>query len=188
MAGQLKGKKIAFLVADGFEQIELTRPWQDISDAGAEVQLISLHSGEVQGMDGDINKADTFKVDKTVDEVAASDYDGLILPGGTINPDGLRVNETAVSFVRDFFKQHKPVAAICHAPITLIEAGVVDGRTLTSFPSIKTDLQNAGANWVDREMVCDEGLVTSRSPDDLDAFCSKAIEEFAEGKHEEQTT
>ncbi|MGB7756162.1 MAG: type 1 glutamine amidotransferase domain-containing protein [Salinisphaera sp.] len=188
MAGQLEGKKIAFLVADGFEQIELTRPRQDIADAGAEVHLVSLKTGEVQGMDGDINKADTFKVDKTVDEVSASDYNALVLPGGTINPDGLRANDKAVSFVRDFFKQHKPVAAICHAPITLIEADVVDGRTLTSFPSIKTDLNNAGANWVDQEVVCDEGLVTSRTPDDLDAFCAKAIEEFAEGRHEEQTT
>lgn len=188
MAGELEGKKIAILVADGFEQIELTRPRQDISEAGAEVHLVSLESGEVQAMNGDINKADTFKVDKTVDDVSASDYHGLLLPGGTINPDTLRRNDKAVSFVRDFFRQHKPVAAICHAPITLIEAGVVDGRTVTSFPSIKTDLKNAGANWVDEEVVCDEGLVTSRTPDDLDAFCAKAIEEFAEGKHADQTT
>ena len=188
MAGELQGKKIAFLATDGFEQIELTRPWQDIKDAGAEVELISLKSGEIQGMNADINKADTFKVDKTVDEVSASDYHGLVLPGGVVNPDALRVNDKAVAFVRDFFAQHKPVAAICHAPIMLIEANVLDGRTVTSFPSIKTDIQNAGGNWVDQEMVCDEGLVTSRTPDDLDAFCAKAIEELAEGKHEDQTT
>ncbi len=188
MAGELQGKKIAFLAADGFEQVELTRPWQDIKDAGAEVELISLKSGEIQGMNADINKGDTFKVDKTVDEVSASDYHGLVLPGGVVNPDALRVNDKAVTFVRDFFAQHKPVAAICHAPIMLIEANVLDGRTVTSFPSIKTDIQNAGGNWVDQEMVCDEGLVTSRTPDDLDAFCAKAIEEFAEGKHEDQTT
>ena len=188
MAGELQGKKIAFLATDGFEQIELTRPWQDIKDAGAEVELISLKSGEIQGMNADINKADTFKVDKTVDEVSASDYHGLVLPGGVVNPDALRVNDKAVAFVRDFFAQHKPVAAICHAPIMLIEANVLDGRTVTSFPSIKTDIQNAGGNWIDQEMVCDEGLVTSRTPDDLDAFCAKAIEEFAEGKHEDQTT
>ncbi|WP_423823080.1 type 1 glutamine amidotransferase domain-containing protein [Salinisphaera sp. SPP-AMP-43] len=188
MADELKGKKIAFLVADGFEQIELTRPWKDIQNAGAEVELVSLKSGEVQGMNGDINKADTFKVDKTVDDVSSSDYNGLVLPGGVVNPDNLRNNDKAVTFVRDFFAQHKPVAAICHAPIVLIEAGVLDGRTVTSFPSIKTDLQNAGATWEDREVVCDEALVTSRTPDDLDAFCAKAIEEFAEGKHEEQTT
>ena len=188
MAGELQGKKIAFLAADGFEQVELTRPWQDIKDAGAEVELISLKAGEIQGMEGDINKADTFKVDKTVDEVSAADYHGLVLPGGVVNPDALRVNDKAVTFVRDFFAQHKPVAAICHAPIVLIEANVLDGRTITSFPSIKTDVQNAGGNWVDQEVVCDEGLVTSRTPDDLDAFCAKAIEEFAEGKHEDQTT
>tara|TARA_B100000929_G_scaffold152195_1_gene120396 strand:- start:478 stop:1068 length:591 start_codon:yes stop_codon:yes gene_type:complete len=188
MAGELQGKKIAFLATDGFEQIELTRPWQDIKDAGAEVELISLKSGEIQGMNADINKADTFKVDKTVDEVSASDYHGLVLPGGVVNPDALRANDKAVIFVRDFFAQHKPVAAICHAPIMLIEANVLDGRTVTSFPSIKTDIQNAGGNWIDQEMVCDEGLVTSRTPDDLDAFCAKAIEEFAEGKHEDQTT
>ena len=188
MAGELQGKKIAFLATDGFEQIELTRPWQDIKDAGAEVELISLKSGEIQGMNADINKADTFKVDKTVDEVSASDYHGLVLPGGVVNPDALRANDKAVIFVRDFFAQHKPVAAICHAPIMLIEANVLDGRTVTSFPSIKTDIQNAGGNWIDQEMVCDEGLVTSRTPDDLDAFCAKTIEEIAEGKHEEQTT
>ncbi len=186
MANELQGKKIAFLATDGVEQVELTQPWQAIKDAGAEVNLVSLESGQIQGFNH-LDKADTFTVDITVDDANASDYHGLVLPGGVANPDMLRMNENAVSFVRDFFHQHKPVAAICHAPWTLIEAGVVDGRTLTSFPSLKTDLENAGAHWVDREVVTDEGFVTSRDPNDLNAFCDKAIEEFAEGKHEEQT-
>jgi len=188
MSGELSGKTIAFLATDGVEQVELTQPWEQIKAAGAEVELISLEAGEIQAMNGDINKGDTFKVDKTVDSVKAEDYNGLVLPGGVANPDTLRTNATAVQFVRDFFAQHKPVAAICHAPWMLVEADVVNGRKLTSFPSVKTDLVNAGANWVDQEVVCDEALVTSRTPDDLDAFCAKAIEEFAEGKHEEQTT
>ncbi len=188
MSGELSGKKIAFLATDGVEQVELTQPWEEIKAAGAEVELISLEAGDIQAMNGDINKGDTFKVDKTVDSVKAEDYNGLVLPGGVANPDTLRTNATAVQFVRDFFAQHKPVAAICHAPWMLVEADVVNGRKLTSFPSVKTDLVNAGANWVDQEVVCDEALVTSRTPDDLDAFCAKAIEEFAEGKHEEQTT
>jgi len=185
MNQQLSGKKIAFLATDGFEQVELTKPWEAIHEAGASVELVSLKSGKIQGVNHD-EKADTFDVDKTLDEVSASDYDGLVLPGGVFNPDALRVNEGAVSFVRDFFTQHKPVAAICHGPWTLIEADVVQGRTLTSWPSVKTDLINAGAEWVDEECVCDEGLVTSRNPDDLPAFCDKAIEEFCEGKHEQQ--
>ncbi|GAB3680579.1 type 1 glutamine amidotransferase domain-containing protein [Salinisphaera aquimarina] len=188
MSDELNGKKIAFLATDGVEQIELTQPWKEIKAAGAEVELVSLASGEIQAMNGDINKGDTFKVDKTVDSVKAEDYNGLVIPGGVANPDSMRVNDKAVQFVRDFFAQHKPVAAICHAPWMLVEADVVNGRTVTSFPSVKTDLVNAGANWVDREVVCDEALVTSRTPDDLDAFCAKAIEEFAEGKHAEQTT
>ncbi len=186
MANELQGKKIAFLATEGVEQVELTQPWQAVKDAGAEVHLVSLESGQIQGFNH-LDKADTFTVDITVEDANASDYHGLVLPGGVANPDMLRMNENAVSFVRDFFHQHKPVAAICHAPWTLIEAGVVDGRTLTSFPSLKTDLENAGAHWVDREVVTDEGFVTSRDPNDLNAFCDKAIEEFAEGKHEEQT-
>lgn len=182
---KLQGKKIAFLAADGFEQVELTRPWEDIKNAGAEVTLISLESGKIQGKKH-MDKGDTFNVDKTVDEVSASDFNGLVLPGGVINPDTLRGNEKAVQFVRDFFKQKKPVAAICHGPIMLIEADVVKGRKLTSYPSIQTDIKNAGGNWTDEEVVVDEGLVTSRKPDDLDAFCRKAIEEFCEGKHEQQ--
>ncbi|EMI21212.1 intracellular protease, PfpI family protein [Rhodopirellula maiorica SM1] len=182
----LQGKRIAFLATDGFEQVELTKPWEAIKGAGADVVLVSPQKGEIQGMNHD-EKADTFKVDKTVDSVSAEDFDGLVLPGGVANPDTLRMCEDSVSFVRDFFKQHKPVAAICHGPWTLIEADVVRGRRVTSWPSLKTDLKNAGADWVDEQCVCDEGLVTSRNPDDLPAFCDKAIEEFAEGKHAEQT-
>jgi protease I len=188
MTESLKGKKVAFLATDGVEQVELTRPWEAIQSAGAEGELVSLETGDIQAMNADVNKGDTFTVDKTVDQVNASDYNGLVLPGGTTNPDAMRMNAQAVQFVKDFFAQHKPVAAICHGPWMLVEADVVDGRTLTSFPSLQTDLKNAGANWVDREVVTDEGLVTSRQPDDLDAFCAKAVEEFAEGKHAEQTT
>ena len=183
----IEGKRIAFLATDGFEQVELTKPWEAVKRAGGEPVLVSPKSGEIQGMNHD-EKADTFKVDQTIDQVSAEDFDGLVLPGGVANPDSLRTCETSVSFVRDFFKQHKPVAAICHGPWTLIEAGVVDGRKVTSWPSLKTDLKNAGAQWVDQECVCDEGLVTSRNPDDLPAFCDKAIEEFCEGKHAEQTS
>lgn len=182
----LAGKLIAFLATDGVEQVELTQPWEAISKAGAEVHLISIKSGTIQGVHHD-EKGDAFDVTRTVDEVSASDYDGLVLPGGVFNPDALRTNESAVDFVRDFFKQSKPVAAICHGPWMLVEAGVVEGRKVTSWPSVKTDLRNAGAEWVDEECVCDEGLVTSRKPDDLPAFCAKAIEEFAEGRHAAQT-
>ncbi len=182
MSNKLSGKKIAFLATDGFEQVELTKPWNAIRDAGAEVVLVSLKSGKIQGFNH-AEKADQFTVDKTVDDVSAADFNGLVLPGGVFNPDALRVNKKAVSFVRDFFSQHKPVAAVCHGPWMLIEADVVRGRKVTSWPSLQTDLENAGATWVDEECVCDQGLVTSRNPDDLPAFCAKAIEEFAEGKH-----
>lgn len=185
MTDSLNQKKIAFLATDGVEQAELTKPWEAIEEAGAKVELISLEKGEIQGVNHD-EKKDRFPVDKTVDEVKAADYHGLVLPGGVFNPDTLRLNADAVAFVREFFRQHKPVAAICHGPWLLVEADVVHGRTLTSWPSVKTDLVNAGADWIDRECVCDEGLVTSRNPDDLPAFCDKAIEEFAEGKHAEQ--
>jgi protease I len=185
MSDSLKGKSIAFLVTDGFEQVELTRPWDEIKAAGAEVVLVSPEAGEVRGVHHD-KKGDSFWVDEVVSEVSADEFDGLVLPGGVFNPDALRQDEDAVQFVRAFFEQKKPVAAICHGPIMLIEADVLKGRKLTSYPSIRTDLQNAGADWVDEQVAVDEGLVTSRTPDDLDAFCSKAIEEFCEGKHREQ--
>src|ERR687885_2688516 len=183
MAAQLQGKKIAFLAANMFEEVELAEPWKALEQAGAELDLVSLEEGEIQGFNH-YDKAGSFKVDKTVEEVMASDYDGLVLPGGVGNPDNLRQNENAVAFVRDFFEQGKPVGAICHAPWTLVEAGVVRGRTLTSFPSLQTDIRNAGGNWVDEEVHVDSGLVTSRNPDDLPAFCEKIVEEFCEGKHE----
>ena len=186
MANELQGKKIAFLVAvEGTEQVELTEPWEAVKNAGAEVELISTDSGEIQAFNH-LDKADTFPVDKTTSEVSASDYDGLVLPGGVANPDNLRMNEDAVDFARGFFEQAKPVGAICHAPWTLVEAGVLEGRTLTSFPSLQTDIRNAGATWVNEEVVTDQGFVTSRNPDDLPAFCDKIVEEFAEGKHQDQ--
>ena len=186
MADDLKGKKIAFLATDMVEQVELTDPWKALENAGAELELVSLKDGEIQGFDH-YDKADRFKVDRTVEEANASDYDGLVLPGGVGNPDTLRQDENAVRFVRDFFEQGKPVGAICHAPWTLVEAGVVRGRRVTSFPSLQTDIRNAGGNWVDEEVVVDSGLVTSRKPDDLPAFDKKLIEEFAEGRHQEQS-
>jgi protease I len=185
MADELKGKKVAFLAADMFEEVELAEPWKALEQAGAELDLISLKDGEIQGFNH-YDKAGSFKVDKSVEEASANDYDALVLPGGVGNPDNLRQDENAVRFVRDFFEQGKPVAAICHAPWTLIEAGVVRGRTLTSFPSLQTDLRNAGADWVDEEVHVDGGLVTSRKPDDIPAFTRKVIEEIREGRHEQQ--
>lgn len=182
----LAGKTIAFLATNGFEQVELTTPWEKIKEAGAKVHLIAPEKGKIQGMHHD-KKGDMFAVDKSIDEVAVTDYDGLVLPGGVANPDTLRTNSACVQFVREFFKLAKPVAAICHGPWTLIEADVVHERRVTSWPSLKTDLTNAGAEWVDEACVCDQGLVTSRNPDDLPAFCEKAIEEFAEGTHVGQT-
>jgi protease I len=186
VSAELHGKKIAFLVAnEGVEQVELTEPMKAVEEAGAEVELLALEAGEIQAFDH-LDKADTFTADNAVADANADDYDGLVLPGGVANPDNLRADEDAVEFVRSFFAAGKPVGAICHAPWTLIEAGVVEGRTLTSFPSLKTDLRNAGAQWVDEEVVTDQGLVTSRKPDDLGAFNSKIVEEFAEGVHEGQ--
>jgi protease I len=185
MTDELRGKKIAFLAADMFEEVELAKPWKALEDAGAELELISLEQGEVQAFNH-YDKAGSFNVDKTVEEAKAADYDGLVLPGGVGNPDNLRQDENAVHFVRDFFEQGKPVGAICHAPWTLVEAGVVRGRTLTSFPSLQTDIRNAGGTWVDEEVHVDQGLVTSRKPDDIAAFNDKLIEEFAEGRHVEQ--
>ncbi|MGH2700041.1 MAG: type 1 glutamine amidotransferase domain-containing protein [Actinomycetota bacterium] len=186
MTNELKGKRIAFLAADGVEQVELTRPWEAVRDAGAVVELLSVEAGEIQGFNH-LDKGDTFPVDKLVSKASVSDYDGLVLPGGVANPDFLRTDEGAVNFVRSFFEDHKPVSAICHAPWTLVEAGVLSGRTVTSWPSLQTDIRNAGATWVDQEVVVDAGLTTSRKPDDLDAFCSQTIEEFAEGRHEKQS-
>lgn len=183
---KLKNKKIAFLATDGFEQSELEAPWKKIKEEGADVDLISLSDGQIQGFHH-FDKADKFNVDVSIENARAENYDGLVLPGGVHNPDNLRLNEKAISFVRDFFKQNKPVAAICHGPWVLVEADAVKGRQLTSWPSIKTDIKNAGGEWVDEEVVVDSGLVTSRKPDDLEAFCSKAIEEFCEGKHDGQS-
>src|SRR5947208_13244555 len=182
MANALSGKRVAFLATDMVEQVELTGPWEALQNAGATLELISNKDGQIQGFNH-YDKADKFKVDKTVEEADAGDYDALVLPGGVGNPDTLRMDENAVRFVRDFFEQGKPVGAICHAPWLLIEAGVVRDRTVTSWPSLQTDIRNAGGNWVDEQVVVDQGLVTSRKPDDISAFNAKMIDEFAEGKH-----
>jgi protease I len=181
--GKLDGKRIAFLATDGVEQSELTEPWKAVEEAGGKPELLSLEDGEIQAVESEIEKRDTFKVDTVVADADPSDYDGLVLPGGVANPDKLRADEDAVAFVRSFMEANKPVGAICHGPWTLIEADAVDGREMTSYPSIQTDLKNAGANWVDKEVVVDNGLVTSRSPRDLDAFTSKVVEEMCEGVH-----
>jgi protease I len=183
---QLDGKRIAFLATDGVEQVELTEPWAAVEEAGARPELISLKLGTVQGYNHR-DPADTFTVTTAVADANPADYDALVLPGGVANPDALRTDVDAVAFVRSFFDQAKPVAAICHAPWMMIEADVVRGRTVTSWPSLQTDLRNAGATWVDREVVTDSGLVTSRKPDDLPAFCAKLVEEFAEGRHPAQS-
>jgi protease I len=185
MPNELQGKKIAFLAADGVAQVELTEPWKAIEEAGAEVELVSLEAGEIQGVNH-MDKGDRFPVDKTVADADAAAYDGLVVPGGVANPDFLRMDEEAVRFVRSFFEQGKPVGAICHGPWILVEADVVRGRTVTSWPSVRTDLKNAGARWVDEEVVVDAGLVTSRKPDDIPAFSAKLVEELAEGEHAEQ--
>lgn len=169
------GTRVAFLATDGVEQVELTRPWEALRAAGATVELISIHGDEVQAVHG-MDKGDTFPVDGHTGDVNANDYDALVLPGGVKNPDLLRMNDDSVKLVRSFFEQDKPVAAICHAPWLLVEAGVVEGRTLTSYPSVQTDIRNAGGTWVDEEVVVDGALVTSRRPDDLDAFIEKTIE------------
>jgi protease I len=184
MANELQGKKIAILAADGVEQVELEQPRDAVQQAGAETELLSIHSGEVQAVNSDINPADAFPVDREVGDASVDEYDGLILPGGAVNPDNLRVDQNAISFLQDFFRTGKPVGVICHGPWSLVEADLVRGRTLTSYPSIRTDIGNAGGNVVDEEVVTDQGLVSSRSPDDLPAFCAKIVEEFAEGEHQ----
>jgi protease I len=183
----VEGKRVALLATHGFEQSELQSPKAALIDAGVKVDVISLEKGEIRGWSGaDKNWGESCPVDKVVSAVKADDYDMLVIPGGMYNPDSLRSNQDALRFTRDFFEQHKPVGAICHGPWVLISAGVVDGRTMTSYKSIKDDLSNAGAKWVDKEVVCDRGLVTSRTPDDLNAFNQKILEELAEGKHARQ--
>jgi protease I len=185
VANELQGRRIAFLATDMVEQVELTEPWKAVKEAGGQPELISLEEGEIQGFNH-YDKADTFPVDKTVEEARADDYDALVIPGGVGNPDSMRMDENAVEFTRQFFEQGKPVGVICHGPWMLVEAGVLRGRKVTSWPSLRTDIQNAGGNWVDQEVVVDEGLVTSRKPDDLPAFNEKIVEEFCEGRHEQQ--
>jgi protease I len=183
----LEGLKVAILVAEGFEQVELTEPRKALEAAGARTQIVSPAKGQVEGWNH-FEKGDKFPVDVPLEQANSGDFDALLLPGGVANPDQLRILPKAVQFVREFFDAGKPVASICHGPWPLIEAGIVRGRTITSWPSLRTDLINAGANWVDREVVADNGLVTSRKPADIPAFNRKMIEEFAEGKHRQQKT
>ncbi|MBV8080618.1 MAG: type 1 glutamine amidotransferase [Actinobacteria bacterium] len=182
---KLDGKRVAIVATDMVEQVELVEPRKALDEAGATTELISIRPGEIQGANHH-DKADKHKVDKLIEEVDAGDYDALMLPGGVANPDELRTNENVVQFVRDFFEAGKPVAAICHGPWVLVEADVVSGRKVTSWPSLQTDIRNAGGEWVDEEVVVDSGLVTSRKPDDIPAFNEKMLEEFAEGMHSEQ--
>lgn len=181
MTHHLNGKRVAFLATDGYEDSELTSPWDAVTGAGATATLIAPETGEITGKNGH-----TQSVDRTSSDVSADDFDALVLPGGVVNADHLRMDEPAVAFTREFFVQHKPVSVICHGAWILIEADVVGGRTLTSYPSLKTDLRNAGAVWVDEEVVVDQGLVSSRTPEDLPAFNAKTVEEIAEGRHSGQ--
>ena len=182
MADKLAGKKVAILAADGFEEVELTKPRKALDDAGAKTVVVSIKAGKIQGMNH-ADKGETVAVDVTLAEAKPQEFDALLIPGGLMNPDTLRSTDEALEFVRHFFRQGKPVAAICHAPWVLIDAEVVSGRTITSWPAIKTDVRNAGATWVDQDVVVDNGLVTSRKPDDIPAFNEKMIEEFGEGRH-----
>jgi protease I len=185
---QLHGKRVAFLATDGVEEVEYTESRAAVERAGAQAELISIKPGSIQSVQGDIHPAGTYEVDRTVSQADASNYDALVLPGGTTNPDRLRMNPEAMRFVRAFFEQDKPVAAICHGPWSLVEADVVKGRTVTSFPSLRTDIINAGGAWVDQEVHVDQGLVTSRRPADLPAFCRKLVEEITEGRHAAQSS
>ncbi|ORA83914.1 type 1 glutamine amidotransferase [Mycobacterium malmoense] len=179
MSNELQGKRIAILAADGVEKVELEQPRAALKQAGAQVEVLSLKAGEIQARNHDLEPAGAFAVDRAVSDASVDEFDGLVLPGGTVNPDKLRLDKSAVSFVRDFVDSGKPVAAICHGPWTLVEAGVAAGRTLTSYPSIRTDLRNAGAHVLDEEVVVDGNLITSRSPSDLPAFCSTIVKQFA---------
>src|SRR3954447_9851235 len=183
---KLEGKRVAILAADMFERVELEEPKQALEEAGATTELISIHDGEIQGFDH-FEPAKTVKVDKTVEEVSIDDYDALLVPGGVGNPDQLRGDENAVAFVRDFAESKKPMAVICHGPWLLVESGVVRGKRVTSWPTLQTDIRNAGGEWVDEEVVVDGGIVTSRKPDDIPAFNKKMIEEFCEGRHPART-
>ena len=185
MADELNGRKIAFLATDGVEQVELTEPWEAIKSAGGEPELLSIKPGKIQAFEH-FDPAEEFRVDKHVSQAEVEDYDGLVLPGGVANPDFLRADEDAVRFVKRFVEAGKPVGVICHGPWTLVEADVIKGRKLTSWPSLQTDIRNAGGDWVDEEVVVDAGLISSRKPDDLSAFCAKILEEFAEGEQAEQ--
>ena len=181
---QLAGKTVAFLTAqEGIEEVELTEPWKAVKDAGATPKLIAPESGEIQAFNH-LDKSSTYTVDQSLEDADPDDYDALVLPGGVANPDQLRTDERAIQFVQQIFAAGKPVGVICHGPWTLVEADLVRGRKLTSWPSLQTDIRNAGGEWVDEEVVVDQGLVSSRKPDDLPAFCAKIIEEFAEGRHQ----
>ncbi len=187
MPTRLDGKRIAFLATNGVEEVELTSPWQATRDAGAATELVSTRPGRIYAMHHD-EKGDTFQVDRTTAEARADDYDALVIPGGVASPDRLRLDDAAVSLVRSFVDSGKPVAAVCHGPWMLVEADVVGGRTVTSWPSLETDIENAGGTWVDEQVHVDEGIVTSRKPDDLPAFCGKLVEEVAEGRHTARMT